>query len=101
VALVPLGQFSLEMFLEKLKSCLIFCAPLPKELKSDHTFLGAIWRFYDQTVEKMNKEIAVIACTDLASRTFFSPMIASNYHNIQINFVYVRLFFVGVKDVDM
>ena len=65
VALVPLGQFSLEMFLEKLESCHIFCAPPPEELKSDYTFLGAIWRFYDRTVEKMNKEIAVIACTDV------------------------------------
>jgi hypothetical protein len=65
VALVPLGQFSLEMFLEKLESCFVFCAPPPKELKSDHTLLGAIWRFYDRTVEKMNKEIAVIACTDV------------------------------------
>lgn len=45
VALVPLGQFSLEMFLEKLESCLIFVVlfSAPQELKSDHTFVGATW----------------------------------------------------------
>lgn len=106
VALVSWDQFSLEMFLEKLESCLIFVVLFSallhhKNSKSDHTIVGANWRFYDRTVEKINKTITVISCTNVGKPDVLQSNDSLKLSQCPNKFCLHTFALFGVKDIDM